>query len=196
LQLLRTSNSIATPEQLAALIRNPEVPKFCQVAERDRREWLAHVINTLHYLAHSAKPGDDTDKAIEATFADKLIMEDPVLRGLTQVEMQEAFMKGVGREYGDFYGITASSLVSFLRGFLKSEKRLQAKAIVREAEERERAEADRRFWKEISRAVHEDGFQVPDFGNKAELREAYDEHRRKIAAQREAIYRANGGGKA
>ena len=49
---------------------------------------------------------------------------------MTLVEMQEAFRKGAGKEYGDYFGITYASMLGFLRGYLKSEKKIRATQIV------------------------------------------------------------------
>lgn len=163
LQILRTSNSIATAEQLASLIQNPDVPKFCQLDERTRKGWIGEQINALNYMTHAAKITSEIDLVVEASMIDQAIMDDNSIRWLTQVEMQEAFRRGITKEYGDFFGITASSIVQFLRGFMAGEKRQRAKAIIREQEARKEREGQQRFWAEIERMKAEGTF-VPTWG--------------------------------
>ena len=163
LQILRTSNSIATPEQLASLIQNPEIPKFCQLDERTRKGWLGDQINALNYMTHSAKITSEIDLVVEASMLDQAIMDDNAIKWLTQVEMQEAFRRGVTKEYGDFFGITSGTVVMFLRGFMAGEKRQRAKAIIREQEAKKERDGQQRFWAEIERMKAEGKF-VPTWG--------------------------------
>lgn len=93
---------------------------------------------------------------------DQAIMDDNV-RWLTQVEMQEAFRRGITKEYGEFFGITAGSVLQFLRGFMAGEKRQRAKALIRAEEARKEEEGKKRFWEEIERMKAE-GLYVPTWG--------------------------------
>lgn len=163
LQILRTSSSIATPEQLAALIKNPRVPKYCNLDNDQRLDWLCDQINALNYMTHSSRISSEIDLLVEASMIDQAIMDDNSIRWLTQVEMQEAFRRGITKEYGDFFGITASSVVQFLRGFMSGEKRQRAKALIREEEARKEREGQQRFWKEIERMKAEGKF-TPTWG--------------------------------
>ena len=165
LDILRTSNSIATVEQLAALIRNPDVPKFCAIPEGARRRWLGQQINGLNYMAHSPKVTSEVDLTIEASLLDQAIMGDDNVKWLTQVEMQDAFRRGITKEYGEFYGITAGSLVGFLRSFMAGEKRKQAKALIRADEQRKSREGEKNFQEEIERLKAEGKF-TPTWGPK------------------------------
>ena len=162
LQILRTSSSIDTPEKLAALISDESVPKYCNIDELSRKRWLGEQINALNYMTHSSKITSEIDLLVEASMLDQSIMDDNA-RWLTQTEMQEAFRRGITREYGDFFGITAGTLVGFLRGFMAGEKRQRAKAIIRERESRREKEADERLWAEIQRKKAE-GMFVPTWG--------------------------------
>lgn len=163
LQILRTSSSIATPEQLAALIKNPDVPRYCNLDNDARLAWLCDQINALNYMTHSARASSEIDLLVEASMIDQAVMDDNAIRWLTQVEMQEAFRRGITKEYGEFFGITASSIVQFLRGFMSGEKRQRAKAIIRDEEARKEREGQQRFWAEIERMKAEGKF-TPTWG--------------------------------
>lgn len=163
LQILRTSNSIDTPEKLAALISDKRVPRYCQLESDNRLAWLCDQINALNYMTHSARIANEVDLLVEASMMDQAIMEDERVRWLTQTEMQEAFRRGITKEYGDFFGITAGSILQFLRGFMSGEKRQRAKAIIREDEIRKDREANERLWAEIQRKKAE-GMFVPSWG--------------------------------
>lgn len=184
LDIIRTSNSIATAEQLAALIVNPTVPKYGQLPEGARRRWLGQQIIGLNYIAHSSRAMTEVDLTIETTMLDQIIMDNGSLRSLTQVEMQEAFRRGIAKEYGDYYGITASSIAGFLNGFLRGEKRQKAKAILYEREQKELREGDARFWKELSEAK-ERGVEIPLFNHGPF--EDDEQHKKRIEQQRRAI---------
>ena len=190
LQVIRMTNDISTPAKLAAVISNPNALRYYQLSGEERIRWLANQINLMNLMCHN-KATTEMDIAIDAALTDRCIMDQSILRALTLVEIQEALQNGICREYGDFYGITAPSIISFLRGFLKSEKKIRAEAIAYENQKKAKEEATSRFWKEIFRAVHEDGFELPEFTNNVDLEEAYKKHRRMIASQREVIYRDN-----
>ena len=177
LDILRTSSSIATAEQLAALINNPNVPKFCQLSEGTRRRWLGQQINGLNYMAHSPKITSEIDLTIEASMLDQAIMGDGNIKWLTQVEMQDAFRRGVTREYGDYFGITAASLTGFLRSFMSGEKRKRAKDIILEEERKKRKEGDKRFFTEIERLKAEGKF-TPTWGPQYNFKKDKDDNER------------------
>ena len=191
MQILRTSNSIATAEQLADLILDKSVPRFHELDERTRRGWLGDQINALNYMTHSSRIISEIDLVVEASMLDQEIMDNNV-RWLTQVEMQEAFRKGIMREYGDFYGITASSLMGFLRGFMEGRKRQEAKSIIQMRELRREMEGQDRLKEEIERAKASGEF-VPTWGpGHTFKKEAEDSaaHREKIRKQAEQIYKS------
>lgn len=185
LQIVRTSNRIATPEQLAIVMKTE--PRFYSIPPGVRLDWLGQQIITLHYMVHSQKIPSDFDLVIESSLLDQTIMEDEGLRGLTQVEMQEAFRRGISREYGDFYGITAPSLVGFLKGFRTCEKRMKAIALMYSQEEKEQREKDAKFYKELTEHYKANGIPLPDFRSRPLDTVDSEEHRKKIAHQREEI---------
>lgn len=163
LQILRTSSSIDTPEKLAVVISDKNTPRYCQLENDGRLAWLCDQINALNYMTHSAKLTSEIDLLVEASMMDKAIMEDERVRWLTQIEMQEAFRRGITKEYGDFFGITAGSVLQFLRGFMSGEKRQRAKAIIREEEMRREKEGEQRFRAEIEEAKRRGTF-IPTWG--------------------------------
>ena len=165
LQILRTSSSIDTPEKLAALIKDERVQRYCQLDNDTRLYWLCDQINALNYMTHSARIASEIDLLVEASMTDQAIMEDDRVRWLTQIEMQEAFRRGITKEYGDFFGITAGTIVQFLRGFMDGEKRKRAKALIREEEMRKEKEGQERLWAEIQEQKKK-GMFVPTWGPK------------------------------
>lgn len=190
LQILRTSSSIATAEQLAALIQNTSILKYCQLEADARLQWLCDQINALNYMTHSSRIESEIDLLVEASMIDQAIMDDNV-RWLTQVEMQEAFRRGITKEYGDFFGITASSIVQFLRGFMTGEKRQRAKAIIREKEAKKEREANERLWAEIQE-MKKKGLYVPSWGPNYDFKKKTspqdsEAHKERIHQQREEI---------
>ena len=125
MQIFQTSSDISTPEKLALLISDPRIAKYRDIPEGIRLTWMGTQIYALCLILHYQAPSA-VDVRVDAMFADKMIMENDGLKALTQVEMQEAFRRGIAKEYGEFYGITASSLIGFLKGFRGSAKRQQA----------------------------------------------------------------------
>lgn len=163
LQILRTSSSIDTPEKLAAVIQSRNIKKYFQLEDNERLAWLCDQINALNYMTHSARLTSEVDLLVEASMTDQAIMEDERVRWLTPIEMQEAFRRGITKEYGDFFGITAGSILQFLRGFMAGEKRQRAKEIIRAEEMRKEKEGEQRFWAEIEEAKKRGTF-IPTWG--------------------------------
>lgn len=192
LQILQTNNSIASPEQLAMALQNKDIPRYYQLEHSARLAWIGEQISALNYMAHSAKIPTQFDLVVESSLLDQAIMDDTELRCLLQVEMQEAFRRGITREYGDFYGITAGSMVGFLRGYRKSFKRMKALALMYEQQkkrEEEEREKENRMYYELKLR----GFVNP-WGKKKKKKVTVEEseaHRRKIAEQRKQILENN-----
>lgn len=186
LQIVRTSSKIATAEQLAVVMQTE--PRFYSLEEGSRIAWLGQQIIALNYMAHSQRTPNEYDLFIESSMLDQAIMEDDGLRGLTQIEMQEAFRKGIAKEYGEFYGITASSLIGFLKGFRSSAKRQGAIAILY-AQEQKRIAAEKERENRLLYELKVRGFVNP-WGKKEKRKvtpEESEAHRRKIEKQREEI---------
>ena len=189
LQFLQTTNDIATAEQLAMVRMNPQIPRYGQLPIATRVNWMKDQLFVLSYLRHIKDP-NPLDILIDAQSTDKSIMESDEYRHLTQVEIQDAFNKGINGEYGDFFGITTSTLSGFLRGYMKAEKWQKAKAIVYSREKERQEEEERR----LHRAIYEKRlkeFKMPFWpttrGKKGVTAQESEEHRKKIAQQREEI---------
>ena len=162
--------------------------RFYSLEEGSRIAWLGQQIIALNYMAHSQRTPNEYDLFIESSMLDQAIMEDDGLRGLTQIEMQEAFRKGIAKEYGEFYGITASSLIGFLKGFRSSAKRQGAIAILY-AQEQKRIAAEKERENRLLYELKVRGFVNP-WGKKEKRKvtpEESEAHRRKIEKQREEI---------
>lgn len=185
LQIVRTSNKIGTAEQLAVVLQTE--PRFYSLGDGVRIAWLGQQIIALNYMVHSQKVPNQFDLFVESSTLDQMIMDDEGLRGLTQVEMQEAFRRGITNEYGEFYGITAPTLVKFLKGFRTCEKRMKAILIWYEKEQKQIKAEDELFWKTLSEAKQR-GFELPDVVNNPFESETL--HKERIKRQREEILKS------
>lgn len=183
LQIVRTSNRIATAEQLAAVMQAE--PRFYALETGSRVAWLGQQIIALNYMVHSQRTPNEYDLFIESSTLDQAIMEDEGLRGLTQVEMQEAFRRGISREYGDFYGITAPSLIGFLRAFRTCDKRMKAIAILHSHEQQKLKAEDELFWKTLAEAKEKGLIDLPEFPHSPF--EDDNQRSQRLARQREEI---------
>lgn len=192
MQIFQTSNEISTPEKLVALIDNPGIARYKDIPEEQRRMWIGSQIYALCYILHYQAPSDK-DVFFESGFADNMIMDDEGLSCLKQVEMHEAFRRGIAKEYGEFYGITAVSIVGFLKGYRTSSKRQEALTILykqRESEISEEKKKDIELYKTIAEHCMKKGIHLPSL-RPGDLEEkenvSSEEHRRKIELQREEI---------
>ena len=183
MQIFRTSSDISTPEKLALVISNQSIARYRDIPETPRKTWIGSQIYGLCMILHYQAPAA-FDVAIDAEMADQMIMEDTSLRSLKQVEMQEAFRRGISKEYGEFYGITASSLVQFLKGYIKGEKRAEAISILYKQEQKKRKEEDELFWETMEWAKAH-GYDIPTFQHTPF--EDDDQHRKRIEQQRKEI---------
>ena len=189
-QFFQTSSDVSTPEKLAEVIADESVARYRDLPEQLRREWIMSQIYTLCYILHYQQP-NALDVRVDATFADQMIMDDEGASALKQVEMQEAFRRGIAKEYGEFYGITAQTLVQFLKGFRTSAKRQQAIGILYNREQKriaEEKEKENRLYYELQAR----GFVNP-WGKKEKKVVTPEEsaaHRAKVAKQAEGILKA------
>ena len=139
----------------------------------------------LSLILHYQTP-NPMDVDIDAAFADQMFMDDEEgVSSLRQVEMQEAFRRGISKEYGDFFGITPASLLQFLKGYRECEKRKKAIAILYAKQKEETISQEKRLEYELKAR----GFVNP-WGKKEKKKitpEESEAHRKKIAQQREQI---------
>lgn len=201
LSFLQTSSSIATPKQLAEyrneLVKAPNGelvlahPRYGQLPIASRVNWMKDQLMVLSFLRHIKDP-NPLDILIDAQAVDSAIMESSDYRALTQLEMQEAFRRGINGEYGEFFGITAASLTGFLRGYMKAEKWQAMKAICY-AEEQKRIAEEREKENRLHYELRLRGFVNP-WGKKEKkvvTPEESEAHRRLIEKQREEILKNN-----
>ena len=186
LQIVRTNNRIATADQLAVVMQTE--PRFYSLDAGVRVAWLGQQIIALNYMVHSQKMPNEYDLFIESSTLDQAIMEDEGLRGLTQVEMQEAFRRGISGEYDKFYGITAPSLIGFLRAFRTCDKRMKAITILHSQEQQKFKAEDELFWKTLAEAKAEGKIELPEFPHSPF--EDDKQHAERLARQREEILKA------
>lgn len=194
MQIFQTSNDISTPEMLAAVISNPHIAKYRDIPEMTRRTWIGTQIYALCLILHFQAPAP-IDVDIDAAFADKMIMDDDQLKALTQVEMQEAFRRGIAKEYGDFFGITASALVGFLKAYRNSAKRQKAIDILYKEEQKKISEDRKKEIEAYNKIVEhciEKGIDLTSLrpgslSKKIITPEDSEAHRKKIEKQREEI---------
>ena len=185
---------MSTPEKLAEVIADTSVARYKDIPEQVRRDWITSQIFTLCYILHYQQP-NPLDVKVDAAFADQMIMDDEGASLLKQVEMQEAFRRGIAKEYGEFYGITAQSLIQFLKGFRAGAKRQQAISILYDKEQKKIAsekEKENRLMYELRAR----GFVNP-WGKKEKrvvTPEESEAHRQKIAMQRKEILKAQNNG--
>ena len=186
MQIFQTNNDVSTPEKLAQVISDQSIARYKDIPEEPRKIWLGSQIYALCLILHYQTPSP-MDVEVDAAFADRMIMDDESVRSLKQVEMQEAFRKGIAREYGDFFGITASTLVQFLRAYKTSEKRAKAISLLYNKEQKEIQEKDARFWAALENA-RQQGYDIPTFAHSP--MEDDKQHQERIARQREEIIKA------
>ena len=135
IQVTRTSNNLPalnTPDGLYA-IRMDEVnhPRYCNLPDGIRHEWLSGEILTMNMLKHQ-RP-DEQMLDLDTVALDQFIMDEPFMRDLTQAEIDYAFRKGMRGSYGEYYGLTAESLFGFLEAFLDSPEKKESARLVRVA---------------------------------------------------------------
>lgn len=183
MQIFRTNNDISTPEKLALVISNESIARYKDIPEGPRKMWIGSQIYALCLILHY-QPPTPMDVEIDSAFADQMIMDDESIRCLKQVEMQEAFRRGISREYGEFFGITASSLVGFLKAYKGCEKRAQAMALLYNQEQKKLKAEDKLFWKTLEEA-RKNGFEIPTL--ESTPFEDDKQHQERIARQREEI---------
>jgi len=167
LQIANSGKKIATPQQLAELrlakdaSGNNLYPRYRSMPQMSRLAWLGDQFFGLAILTHTTATFETV--SVDSVALDDEIMEDRLLSDLTLVEMQEAFKKGIAKAYGDYFGLSYVSLLGFLRGFLKSEKKVAAANIVYQRMKQEEKAKDALFFKTLYEAQKEGKITIPDF---------------------------------
>lgn len=166
IQIASSGSKIATAQQLAELrlARNPDgtnrFPRYMQGDIKSRLSWLGDQFFGLAVLLHVSVSHDSV--GVDCVALDNEIMENSVMRELTLVEMQEAFRKGINHEYGDYYGLTSVSMLGFLKGFIRCEKKQAASAIVYKRREQEEREKNSLFFRRLYEAKKAGLIDLPD----------------------------------
>ncbi len=191
LQTIRKCNDIETPEQLANVISDKRVQRYCELPDTERAQWLLGQIQMLTYITQK-KAEDEADLAILTAMVDRAVMADQRMKWLTPIEITDALLKGAAKEFGEFFGITYTTVTGFIRSYLDDMKRVEAKAIIRhrqiEEEHRDR-KAQQRLQAMIAQ-MKACGDFIPTWGPNFNFKKA-QAHQVDIAAQRAAIYRDN-----
>ena len=166
LQIARADGKIATAEQLAEFRMakkedgSPLWPRYMDGSDKERLSWLGDQFFGLAVLSHITL--SSATVTVDTVALNTEIMDEPALRELTLPEIQEAFRKGVNREYGDYYGLTSISLLGFLRGFLASEKKVRASNIIFRMQRQSEMDADARFFRELRNAGDAGLLELPE----------------------------------
>lgn len=193
MQIFQTSNDISTPEKLAVFLSNRAIARYKDVPQETRIAWLGTQIYALCLILHYQTP-NPLDVEIDSRFADQMIMEDQDgVSSLRQVEMQEAFRRGIAREFGDFFGITPAGLLQFLKGYQRCEKRQKAIAILYAKEKKETLAKE----KILEYELRARNLQLPFWKSSRKntvTPEESEAHRQMIARQREEILKAQNDG--
>lgn len=205
MQIISSGGNIATADDLARLRLATDdagvriYPRYKDGRDEQRLSWLNKQFFGLSLIAHQTV--DPTTIKVDLFTLDREIMDHSVLRELTLVEMQEAFRRGIFKEYGEYYGLTAVSLIGFLKGFVRSDKKVAASSIIYKLEAKKEQEANARFFRELYAAEKEGKVEVPDFSanriNGPQAKKTYTDeelaaHREKIRQQAEMIRRQAG----
>lgn len=114
-------------------------PKYKDLDQTVRRSWLSERIVYCNVLNHQ-KP-DPKVLLVDTAALDDAIMHDSTLADFTQSELSFAMFHGTMGEYGEYYGLTARTFLSFFREFCRTDVKYMATF-----EEKKRNEPDRGSW--------------------------------------------------
>ena len=194
---LRSNESVQSfsPESLAELRRDKtHNPAFPTLPEKGRLQWLStqllFIANTLRI-----KDYDVRDATLAAGLIDGEIREDTQLSRLSAQEINYAMVKGSIGRYGDFFGLTAKTIIDWLRAFCESSLSTEATAINnalwleshKQKEQARREEEQRKLRAEIEEAKRNGTFvpqyHLPSIGKPVDTAEADRLHREKVLQQ-------------
>lgn len=193
LQTIQMCAEIATAQQLADVLNNKNIRRYCEIPNEERSQWMLGQIQLLIYISQK-KTENEADLALMTALVDRAIIADVRMRWLTQIEITDALLKGASKEFGEFYGATYATVMQFLRAYLEDWKRVNAKAILakkRLEEERRNREAQHMLQAKIAQ-MKACGEFIPTWGPDYNFKKAQKAHQADIAAQRTAIYRDYG----
>jgi len=114
-------------------------PKYRELSPSVRRAWLSEKIIYCNALNHQ-KP-DPKLLLVDTAALDDAIMHDATVSDFTQSEISFAMFHGTMGEYGEYYGLTARTFLSFFREFLRTDVKYSATF-----EEKKRQQPERGTW--------------------------------------------------
>jgi len=114
-------------------------PRYRDLSPAIRRAWLSEKIIYCNALNHQ-KP-DPKLLLVDTAALDDAIMHDSSISDFTQSEISFAMFHGTMGEYGDYYGLTARTFLSFFREFMRTDVKYCATF-----EEKKRLEPERGTW--------------------------------------------------
>lgn len=149
------TNDISTPEKLAALRINKDVPHFRAIARTERCTMLADLIMQAYILKHQTPElgNMSTGQVVEldAAALDGFIMEDIHISDYTFAEIGEAFRMGLVGKFGEYFGLNSLTFFGFLQGYLKTDKKLRAIKIVQQYNKKKKQEEYDKKQRELAR---------------------------------------------
>lgn len=156
IQIIQNTSNVATAEGIAALRANPSVPRYREIPEARRVQWLGQTMAQMYEIRHQEY--DMKQILMDAATLDEKIMDDSILSDLTQPEIIKAFKKGVFGDFGDFFGVTAISCYGFLRKFLQTPEKQAAIKMARGeyGAQRDRVEETARRLREMMRVAQQE----------------------------------------
>ena len=164
IQVFRTNNNlpaIKTAQELASVrLDEGNNPRYGNMPAQIRRTWLTGKVIELNMIKH-IRPDEDM-LAYDITALDEYMMDDPIIRDLTQAEIGRAFRLGIKGDFGEYFGLTADALFGFLEGFLRTPEKREAARLVRVAK----------------------GLEKPRNPGAVDYLKAVDENRAKVWAER------------
>lgn len=162
----QTSNDLPRVVTAASIAKVREdaqrYPRYSSILAALRLEWLAMNIQICFHLLHINKyEEDDTEATVMAEALDSRMLKDQYMSDLTLPEIKEAFMSGIFGDYGEFYGLTASTLYGFLKAFINSPEKKAAAAIINANKKDQYTEAYRKKIREEMEVAKKEGSFVP-----------------------------------
>lgn len=142
MELIPQTNSNDVPEivSVRSLLEIRQTnPKYRELPPSVRKSWLSEKILYCNILNHQ-KP-DQKMLLVDTAALDDAIMHDATLSDFTQSEISFAMLHGTMGEYGEYYGLTARTFLSFFREFNRTDVKYCATF-----EEKKRQQPERGAW--------------------------------------------------
>ena len=114
-------------------------PRYRDLPAKTRMAWLTEQIIYANAINHQ-KP-DPKMLVVDTAALDEAMVRDSVIGDFTQPEIAFAVLHGALGEYGDFYGLTARTFLTFFREFCRTDIKYYATMTEKKA-----AEPDRGSW--------------------------------------------------